>query len=79
MSNSRPVSETELDSNSEYETEHTTNKGTHNTGSSNTTKGLVTQPEYEHTTTEIAQSQTSLKIRLPNLNMNIHMCIALKP
>ena len=52
MSNSRPVSETELDSNSEYETEHTTNKGTHNTGSSNTTKGLVTQPEYERTTTD---------------------------
>ena len=44
MSNSRSVSETELDSNSDHKTEHTT----HYTGSSNTTKGSVTQPEYEH-------------------------------
>ena len=48
MSNSRPVSETELDSNSDHKTEHTT----HYTGSSNTTKGSATQPEYEHTTTD---------------------------
>ena len=38
MSNSRTVSETELDSNSNHKTEHTIS-----------TTGSATQPEYEHT------------------------------